>query len=260
MSFVIEHHFLCRNIKANNMKTKRILLLSTLAFTLLACDKDEDEATPANNNSSNNTTQNDPSSINFSDADGTLIAVKSQSDVGIVTISIGTAVGVFYDNGTLVDVGTVSAEGIDLTKSSTNNYTASASATNPMGINYTLPINWSVDGGNGFGAFTESISRDFPSADPVNSGGTVDKSEGYTLSTNNISGADSILFTIGNVVKVIAGNNTSYTFSSAELSGLDNGSNFASIAPYNFSNKTIAGKNIYFVNEFVVQKTVSVQD
>ncbi|MBL4709694.1 MAG: hypothetical protein JKY48_14775 [Flavobacteriales bacterium] len=239
------------------MKTKQLIALSIIGLTLFACEKDKDDTpTPASSNS----TQSTDNTISFTGADGTVIAVKSLSDVGIATITIGTAIGVFYDNGSLVDVGTVSAEAIDLTKNANNNYTASASATSPTGISYTDPITWSVSGANGFSSFSENITRGFPTANAVNSPGIVDKSDGYTLSNTAISNSDSVLFSIGNVTKTMSANTTSCTFSSAELSGLANGSNFASIAPYNYSNKMISSKNIYFVNEYLVQKMVSVQN
>lgn len=240
------------------MKTKKIIALTAISLTLFACDKDEDKVTPAASN--NSSTQNSSNSISFGDADGTLIAVKSVSNTGFITITIGTAVGTFYDNGSLVDVGAVSVEGTNLTKNGNNSYTATASATNPTGITFSSPINWTVGGANGFNGFTEDVSTNFPSAQSVNSLETVDKSDGYTLSTSSITNSDSVLFSIGNVTKIKSANTTSCTFTSAELSGLANGTNVASIAPYNFSSKTFSGKKVYFVNEYVVQKTVTIQN
>lgn len=243
------------------MKTKLIgmVLISICAFT--ACESDDDDTTPTpSDDSGNNSNQTFEPSISFSGADATLIAVQSVSSTIAGNFTIGTAVGVFYDNGVLIDAGTVSAEGTDLTLNANNSYTATASASNPTGINYTTPIEWSVSGNNGFAAFTESVNRSFPTADAITSGETIDKSDGYTLSTSSITGSDSVLFTIGNVSKIMSANTTSYTFSSQELSVLSNGTNVASIAPYNFSNKTISSKNIYFVNEYVVQRSVSIQN
>ena len=243
------------------MKTKLISLLLISVCTFTACKDDEGDdtpATPTQNNNNNN--QNSDPTISFSDADGSLIAIKSSTSTPIGNIPLGTAVGAFYDGGNLTDVGTVSVEGVDLTKNSNNSYTATASASNPSGISYSLPIEWSVSGANGFSAFTENNMQDFPAVAEVNSGGTVDKSDGYTLSTTSISNSDSVVFTVGNVAKIVSANTTSYTFSSQELSSLSNGSNIVSIAPYNFYSKTISSKKIYFVNESVVQKSVTIQD
>lgn len=241
------------------MKIKFLIASLFLGLTFTACDKDDDKADPTTPTSSSSSSSNN-NPISFNGADGTLIAVKSSTAAGPVTIDIGSAVAVFYNSGNLVDVGTVNAEGTDLTKNSNNSYTASASASSPMGISYTIPINWVVSGANGFASFSEDNNNNFPTASAVTSGATVSKSNGYTLSTSSISGADSVLFTIGSVNKVMSASTTSYTFSSSELSGLANGSNVVSIAPYNFYNKTISGKNIYFVNEYVVQKSVTIQN
>lgn len=240
------------------MRLKYLSLMVFTAILLTACEKDEDNTPSPSSGGSNTTTEE--SSIQFGDADGTLIAVKSKSNTGIITIQIGTAVASFFNGGNLTDVGTISVEGTEMTKNSNNSYTATASASSPTGISYSLPIEWAVSGANGFSAFTENISRDFPQLSDVNSGGTVDKSDGYTLSTASVSNSDSVLFSIGNVHKILAGNTNSCTFSSADLASLGNGTNVASIAPYNFSSKAIGGKKIYFVNESVVQKNVSIQD
>jgi hypothetical protein len=242
------------------MKTRQLIALTAISLTLFACDKDEDDVIPTVPSTPSTPTQSAPSTINFGDADGTLIAVNSVSTTLVGTITIGTAIGVFYDNGSLVDVGTVNSEGTDLTKDANNSYTASASILNPMGISFTTPISWMVSGANGFSNFSEDISRDFPTADAVTGSDIVDKSDGYTLSTTRITNSDSVLFSIGTVVKTMPANATSYSFTSAELSGLANGTSFVSIAPYNFSSKSISGKKIYFVNETVVQKMVTVQD
>jgi hypothetical protein len=86
------------------------------------------------------------------------------------------------------------------------------------------------------------------------------ESDGYTLETAFISDADSVIFTIGNVVRIATGNDLTYTFTADDLKDLAKGTNVASIAPYYFYNKDISGKNIYFVNETVVQRNVTIQE
>jgi hypothetical protein len=245
------------------MKFKYLLLMS-LSFGILmsSCEKDEDDdiipeipQTPVDT-----TSQDNNESISFSDADATLIAVNSESSTIAGTISTGTAIAVFYDNGTLIDAGEVKCETKKLKKNANNSYTFIPGILSPTGIIFSIPVSWEVAGGNGFPALNEDYNSAFPVVGNVTSGGTVSKANGYTLSVGSVSGADSILYQVGDVIVTTASSQTSYSFSSAELSGLANGTSVVSVAPYNYESRTISSKKVYFVNETVKQKTVNITD
>ena len=203
-----------------------------------------------------------PNPIVFDNYAGSLIAVQSASSTIAGTINIGTAVGAFVDeSGNSISVGYITCEGQQLSMAANNAYTFTPGFLSPTGIEFTGAVNWDITGGNGIPGTTFENRNGFSTVSAISSGATVDKSEGYILTTPSISNADSVIFMVGNVIKVRAGSTTSYTFSSSELSQLQNGTNVASIAPYNFraAFATTYG-NVYAVNEKVVQITVNIQD
>lgn len=236
---------------------KSLLLAIVTMFLLNSCDKED--VTPdilENNEEIEDVTP----TITFGDMDAGLFAVTSQTSNGFTTLNVNTGVALFLNDGKNVDAGTVSLEESDLTKYSNNSYTLTPSMSNPTGVVFDESIDWNVTGGNGFSAFSESITSDFPSATAVTSSENVVKSQGYTLTVDEVNNADSVLFSVGNVYKVLSGESTSYSFSSSELASLQKGTQIVSVAPYSFVKKEIDGKNIYFVNEFVVQKNVTIQE
>jgi hypothetical protein len=241
------------------------LLMIPLSIGLFSCseDEDDDEPTPTTNNNSGGSTNTTPTinSPQFSDADAALIAVESVTKTMGFSITIGTAVATFNDvSGTLVDAGTVTVEGETMNKNSNNSYTYTANQTAPQGISFSQPIEWSISGSSAVTAFSENRTQAFPTVGDVSSAATVDKSDGYTLSVPNVSGADSVMFFVGNVSKTLGGNATSYTFSSAELSSLGNGSSIAQVVAFDIENKTINAKKVYFLTETVKQLSVTIQD
>jgi len=242
------------------MKIKFLFIALFCSLTFIACEDEDDAPAPAA--TTNNTTNNNSSqpSIQFAGADGSLIAVMSTSETVAGPITLNTGVAAFNDNGTATSVGKITLEGVEMTENSAGSYTLSASAQNPMGVTFDQAIDWDVAGTGSFSAFTESNTNDFPTISGVQSPETVDKSDGYTLETGSISNADSVIFMIGEVVRVAAGNTVTYNFTADDLRGLATGTTVASIAPYNFYNRDISGKDIYFVNETVVQKNVTIQE
>lgn len=243
------------------MKAKLCLIALAAVFSFTSCEKDEDDLPKP---IANNDQTTDPASnpIVFDNYAGSLIAVQSASSTIAGTINIGTAVGSFVDaNGNSISVGDITCEGQQLSMAANNAYTFTAGLLSPTGIAFSGAVNWEITGGNGIPATSFENTDGFPTVGAISSGATVDKSEGYTLTTPSISNADSVIFTVGSVFKVRAGSTTSYTFTSAELSQLQNGTNVASIAPYNFKTAfaTTYG-NVYAVNEKVVQITVNIQD
>src|SRR5690606_11430820 len=138
---------------------------------------------------------------------------------------------------------------------SNNSYTYQIDQANPTGIDFSGGVSWNVAGGNGFTGFTKNVTLTFPTVGEVNSSTTIDKTANYTLSVNSVTGADSVLFLIGDVSKTLGGNATSCTFSSSELSSLSSGTTVVQVAAYTYANETISGKEIYYGNETVQSKT-----
>ena len=243
------------------------MLLLAMGLSLAACKKEE-AATPATpptgggggGSSAPNTTPN------FSDADASLWAVRSfntqSTPIGPMDITIGTGVAVFSNDNfsTFVNVGDVALNGTALTRQSNNSYVLQPSQTNPTGIDLGGNIAWTVQGGGGFDGFNRDItSLPFPTVQPINSSTTVVRANGYTLTTTQVTQADSVLFFIGNVSKTLAGNATSCTFTSAELAGVAAGSSIAMIVPYRYTSENIGGKTIYFGKEAVRSTSITVQ-
>ena len=252
------------------MKSKVILLALVVGTLSFSCGKDDDAPTPAaatttptNPTGGGNSTGNAQPS--FPGADASLWAVKSLSVTQIpnmppITTTLGIGVGVFFDTGSnYVDVGTVQLNNNVLTKNPNNSYTYTPSQTNPTGIDFSSGVTWNVAGGNGFSAINKNITLGFPTVSEITSSTTITKANGYTLSVNSVTGADSVLFLIGDVNKTIAGNATSCTFSASELNVLSNGSTVAQVAAYISTNETVGTKLIYYGNETVQSKTATVQ-
>lgn len=250
------------------MKTKTLLILLTAGTLFFSCSKEEDTPTPVTpvtptNNSGNSTGNAQPS---FAGADASLWAVQSLSVTQLpgglppITTTLGIGVGIFVDAGSnFVDVGNVALNGNNLTKNPNNSYTFTPGLTMPNGIDFSSGVDWTVSGANGFTGFTRNITLGFPTVSEITSSSTITKTNPYTLSVNTVTGADSVIFLIGGVNKTIAGNATSCTFSSSELSSLGTGATVVQVAAYISSNETIGGKLIYFGNETVQTKSATVQ-
>jgi hypothetical protein len=99
----------------------------------------------------------------------------------------------------------------------------------------------------------------FPSVDTVSSATTIDRSMDYTLTTTSVAGADSVIFSIGGVLKTLPGTATSCTFTAAELGGLSAGQSIAQIAAYGFTSQNVNGKTYYFGKEEVQSRSVQLQ-
>lgn len=240
-----------------------LLLGIALAFT--ACKKEDPEPPDTPGGGGSNST---PSTAPvFSDADAMVSAIRALSTqstpIGPVDLVLGIATGVFTADAfsTFLNVGTVSCNGESLTRQSNNNYTYQPGATNPTGIDLTASneVTWNVAGGSGFEGFTRTIPGPFPIVGNITSDATVVRANGYTITTASVLSADSVIFTLGSLVRTIPGNATSCTFTAAELSGLAAGSSLLQVAPYNSTNEEIGGKRIYFVKQYSRSLSVTVQ-
>lgn len=242
---------------------KNILLFLGLSLCFMSCFKDP-FATPDNSTSSTPVT---PDAC--PGADGVVWAIKSITTQNTIpgypptSITLGTGVGIFSTNGLAasgtarVNVGTVKLNSTEMDYMG-ETYITTASATNIMGIDFSNGVTWEIAGDNGFGGFTYSPTNAFPSASAITSANTITKSAGYTLTCNTVTGADSVLFLVGDVHKTLGGNKKSCTFTAAELSGLKDGTHYAQIVPYSMVSSVVGGKNICFGKEMVQQLSVTV--
>ena len=251
-----------------NYRLSLFLGLLGLMIMFTSCTKDE-ETTPApttnNNNNNNNTANTTP---NFPGSDGTLWAINSISlqtlpIVGTFEVELGTGVAVFTDDNysSFLAAGSVNLNGSDLTKNANNSYTFTPSMANPNGLDFSGgAVDWTIGGSGSVPAFTESVnSIPFPEVDTITSAITIDRSMDYTLTTSTVTGADSVIFMIGGVMKTLVGSSTSYTFTSSDLSALSAGPSVAQIAAYRFTNSSISGKSYYFGKQEVQTRSVTIQ-
>ncbi len=244
----------------------RFSLVLGLAMAFTACKKD-DPAPPAAPGGGGGSNTSTPSTTpNFTDADASLWAVRTFSTqstpIGPIDIEIGLGVGAFTNDGfaSFVNVGDVSLNSVALTRQSNNSYVSQPSQTNPTGVDFGTGVEWNVQGGSGFPAFTRSVTAfPFPTVAAITSAETVVRANGYTLTTTQVTGADSVIFLVGSVSKTLAGNATACTFSAAELAGAGTGASLVQIAPYKYNNEVIGGKRIYFGKEMVRTKSVTIQ-
>ncbi|MCB0763257.1 MAG: hypothetical protein KDB84_01030 [Flavobacteriales bacterium] len=245
-----------------------VLIALSLGVTLSSCKKDDEEtATPSNGGGGGSTPAAPSTTPNFSDADASLWAVNTFTSqvtpIGTFDIQVGVGVGAFTTDGfaTMVNVGAVTLNTTPLTAQSNNAYVSTPSQTEPTGIDFgSGSTAWSVAGGSGFAGFDRTItSFNFPTVSAISSAETVVRSNGYTLTTPSVAGADSVLFLVGGVTKTIAGNANSCTFTASELGGLGTGANLVQVAAYRTTNEVIGGKNIYFGKETVRTKSVTIQ-
>lgn len=198
---------------------------------------------------------------------GALIAIKtvttSSTPVGEFDTELGTAVAVFSQNSgnSFVKAGTVTADGEELTLQDNNAYVYMPSQTNPTGLVFGTVVNWEGTGA-AWESFSTSTSQGFANVNSITSG-DISMASDYTLTSGTITNADSILYAVygsnGNKLKIVAGNNTSYTFTAAELSGLGEGSGFAQVVGLNYDKKVIGAKDYWLINETVRTKTVNVK-
>jgi hypothetical protein len=243
---------------------RTILLVSIACFTIFtSCNKDDilDNLNPTTTNQAST-----PPTPTIANSNGTLVAVKSQTitetPLGPSTMNIGIGVAAFYtpDNpNSFLDAGTVTLNANTLAKQTNNSYVLMPGTSNPTGIDFAGGVSWSVGGNGNIAAFTFEPSIEFPTVGSITSSGTVSKSNGYTLTASSVADADSVIFMVGSVVKTVSGNPTSYTFSSSELSSLQNGNSVVQIAAYKIQESTQNTKTYHFIKETVSSKTVTIE-
>lgn len=246
------------------------LLLCT-AMGLSSCSEEEIKKLTEQANNTPAPGPNTDSSIplpDWTDASGILVTTKAKTVTSGVSIDIGLATAVFYANvgdSTFTDAGAVNVEATALTKQSNNAYVFTPSQTNAQGITFSSPISWDIAGSGSVTAFTHDLTGAYPNADSVTSSLSFDNNNPYTLTVGNVSGADSVLFMIAGssgtpLIKYLAGNATSCTFSATEMATIPAGTGIVQAVPMRITDNTISGKKYYYIRQTSVSKTVTVAD
>lgn len=236
-----------------------LLLAGVVSFSITSCNTDDTDP-PAN-------PSNNPPTPTIEDGHGTLVAIKTVTfqDVpgfGQMEIDLGLAVGVFFngvDYETYLNAGTVTCEGENLAEQSNGSYLFIPSQTNPTGIEYSGNPDWVVGGNTNIPGFSHTTNIGFPSVGTISSSSTVNSANSFTLTVANVSGADSVIFSVGGVMHTVAGNVTSSVFTAAEIGTIGKGANYAQVAAYRVEQSTYGGKNFWFVNEKVVTQSITVE-
>lgn len=244
----------------------RSLLLPLAIATLVSCSKDEETTptTPVDTGNNNTTPATASTTPHFTGADGALFAVRTTNMqtlpfIGNFTVDVNTAVAAFWNDtdSSLVGAGTVTCNDSALTFMN-NAYVFQQHSLN--GIDFSSGVNWNVSGANGIPAFSRSITAiPFPAVDTVTSSLTIPRNADYTLTVGSVSGADSVYFVVGSLLKRMGGNATSCTFTAAELGTLAAGTSIVEAAAFNYYSEDISGKTIYFGKESVQTRMVTLQ-
>ena len=238
-----------------------------MSVSFVSCDKDEEETAPATPAPTAPTTPDNPT-VAFTDGNGTLTGVNSRTfqnipGLGSVAIDFGLAVAVFYDDpstGTFLEAGTVMCEGEDLKMQTNNSYVYTPGIANQEGIDFSSgDVTWNIEGMGTVPQIDYTTYIGFPSVGHIASDKELSRTADYTLEAASISNADSVIFMLGGIYHIVAGFNSSYTFTKAELSTLVAGANFMQITAYRWDATVSNGKTYYFVNETVVTEPVTIK-
>jgi hypothetical protein len=267
------------------MKKKHLILLGSVAILAVSSCKKEGCTNPDATNYDEKAKTDDGSCIIkstsggaatepgtytpvYSGTFGSLIAIKTINTTtqGGFTFDteIGTAVAAFSEDGgaNWMDAGTITCEGETLTKNSNNSYTYIPGTSNPTGLTFSNPVNWTASGSS-WPAFGLDNSDNFSTLGDISSSTTIASSSSYTLTSPSISGADSVYFGIygpdGSVFKIQSGSTTSHTFTAAEISGLGTGSAYIQVVGLNYEETTFSGRDYYMINESVRTKSATIQ-
>ena len=248
-------------------KFTSILLIAMTLIMFQSCEKAEEIIADNPDNEQESPTNPQPQPT---DADAVLIALQTVTYVSAGGMTIETALGmpiaIFLDGDNFKDVGAVTCEAESLEKMDNNSYIYMPSASNPMGVTYSGNIDWTIAGGNGFPAHSNSVSGTFPSNVEIaaTSGEQISTASSYTLKTKiNIANADSVYFGIygtkDGIMSVQPANVSSHTFSAAEMESIGNGVGYMQIAAVKTVNRETlsSGEVIYYMTEKVNTTSVT---
>ncbi|MFC3880321.1 hypothetical protein ACFOSV_09055 [Algoriphagus namhaensis] len=249
------------------LRSKFWIVLFGAMLTFTACDSSGDDEP-------DQVTQTNPTPDIPSDADAVLAAIEviaalppgTPNIPGVSDISFDVANANFYSSGlgsSLVNVGTVSLNTKQLQNLSGNTY-----ITNPQdvdsGINSGQKNTWAVAGANGFAAFNHTTTKVMPQQVKfaASVGDTFSKGGEITLTVQSIpANSDNILWVLSDGSRVLTkeSRTTSVTFSASEVGTLKaTSTGLVQAAAFNTESQTFGGKKVYFINETVDSKVVTI--
>jgi hypothetical protein len=250
--------------------------VSAFVFALMAasCNKEETPDPTPPITDSTDTSKTAPSfTPSIADINGSMVALQTKTTVTqsgfSVDSKVETATAVFYSTGTtLVDAGTVSVNGFDLTKQTNNSYLKTPSATSTaLSLNFPTGANWSVSGNSNVSAISYAHGTTFPeyTGDVPTS---ITKANGlsFNFNSSNVKYADSVYVFIATsngttFIKAFGANAGSVSISASELSNLPTNSNssaFLEVIPVTYTVQNISGKRYAFIKEQACVKNVNI--
>lgn len=251
-----------RTLSETLNKGRFFFLAGAVSLAVSSCNLGDDEPETPTDPASN------PPTPTFTEGFGTLAAVKTVTTfdpgfgVPVQEIVLGLGSAGFFDGTNydqLLNAGTVTLEGEQLTQYENGAYLSQIEQTNPTGIDFNGNPTWEVSGSGDIPAISHTTNIGFPTLGSITSSTTIPGTGSYTLTVSNVSGADSVYFMLGGVVHIEGPNTTSSTFTEAEIDGMGTGSNFAQVAPYRFEPQTFSGKQFFFVTETVKTQSVTIE-
>ena len=251
-----------------------VLLLLVFSAVLFSCKEDDDD-----NNNNNQPTQSVTNPApDFPDADGILaaIVVKTYQEVpvigvqGIETEQAFAQINEVGSNTVLADAGTVTCNTVELGNIGGNQYIFpnpnNPTAMDDMQLDDNDPVAWDISGSADVDALSYTTNAGVPDEfDFVTVQETASAGSAFTIEIDQVpTQADSILWLLveessGDLVRHTTANNVvSYTFTAAETADLS-GNVLAYAVAYNYDLVTSGGRNLYFINEYVLLKTTEFQ-
>lgn len=190
------------------MMKSRMTLLIGLIILSAACKKDEGDAEPA--------PTNPPTPSN---SQGQFRTTREWLDFGGGPSYTESAFALFQDAaGANLAVDSVRLGGLRLQTIGPGRYVATSFNGLDLG---TESVVWSVYLAAAGVQFEEDLtSLPYPTIGEMTSGASVSTGNSYTLSVAEVSGADSVIFTLGSLRHSHPGNTVSTTFTAAEISSL----------------------------------------
>lgn len=208
-----------------------------------------------------------PYTPSFNGTFGALVALKTvtttSTPIGEMDTHVGTAVAVFSEDGgsNLLSAGTVNVNSNQLTAQSNQSYVYQIGTSNPTGIDFSGDVTW-TGSGNTWPSFSASSTQGFATVGKITSGNPSTSAD-YTLVTNQISNADSVLFTLvgqnNNIIKVLPGTATSHTFSASEVSSAGAGTGIVQVVGLKYDLQNIGSRDYYLINETVRSKMITIE-
>lgn len=248
---------------------KLLIAFLSVGMVFTACKKDDDDS------STGGTTPPPAPSVDnpmpkFSGATGAFAAVVVEGETpGPIPVPIQTAsaAGGFFSGSTYKDGGNVTVSGKSLTKQSNNSYVwIQGTSANPW-TSVSSSAMWDITGNTANGIAAKNFTlANFPTISKVTSSATISKTSAYTVSLQvGVTGADSILVVLSagtaSVTKVFPGtqsNNFVLTPTDLNKAGLS-GSGVLQVAPYRYDFDANGQELVFYVNEKVTIKNVTVQ-